>query len=76
MLMKQPLRRTFGCDGRGDKERPGGCHVSSLILSPEVAHVTSSHNSLARTGHHPTQPQDNQEVLFYRMSRRENKRNS
>ena len=40
----------------------GGCHVSSLILSPEAEHVNSSHCSLARSGHCPTQTQENQDM--------------
>lgn len=52
----------FERDGREEKEMSGGCHVSSLILSPEAEHVNSSHCSLARSGYCPTQTQENQDM--------------
>lgn len=78
-LRKQPFWNIFGHYGKvGKKEGTGGSQVSCLILNPEVAHVTSAHSSLARTGLlAPTQPQDKQEVVpEYNMFRRENNRNT
>lgn len=44
-MMKQTLWNVW------DIWQQGRPHVNSLILNPEVAHVPSAYNSLARTGH-------------------------
>lgn len=51
-LMKQMLGNIFGHDIKGEIMRAlWQSHDSGLILHPEVAHVASPHNSLARSVH-------------------------